>query len=1221
VFVSSTFRDMQAEREVLVKEVFPAVRARCARRGVLFAEVDLRWGVTDEQSADGAVLPICLAEIDRCRPYFIGLLGQRYGWIPDTVDADLVRRIGWLSGAHGRSVTEMEIIHGVLADPAADRNAYFYLRDPSYLDRVDEDRRAVLVDDDDTMRALLSDLRDRVRASDLPSADYADPAELGRLVLADLEALIDRLFPEDEPPDRWSRARAAQRGHAGIRAAAAFDRPEVAASTVAYLDRSVEGSAVPLVLAASPGSGVDGVVAGAVTRWAADHPEAQVIWHATTAEPDAADPAEMLRRMVAELRRDAGDHSDSDDLPTDQLVLRGLLAAELARSGRPTVLVVSFPELLADELGAPELTLLPERLPPATRIVVATSSDRTSRAAADRGWTVLPVPELDQRQRRDYVTAYLARYAKGLDVEPLDRICRARQTGNELFLSTMLDELRQHGDHFTLGAEIDRMLGADTVEDLLAQVLARYERDFETARPGLTAALMAAIGSSRRGLSEAELSALLSDDPAGRPLPRASWSPLFLAACGSGALVDRDGLLDLGSAEHRAAAVDRYLATPEARREGHRSLARFFATSTDQARRLDELPHQLAAADDLAALARVVADPTYLTAAYRRSYPDLRRYVAACEAAGHRIVDAYPGVFADPEGHPALAWELARIAADAGYPGQALPLHRYLAAHGDRPEMRRTAAVNLGAALWSQGDATEAEQVLAEVVEDSRAAGDRVRLAAALGDLALVRRDLGRLDDALVLFAEHEGMLRADGNLADLQASLGNRVQILRQRGDDERALALIDEQQRLCASIGDELGVARAAAARGTVLADLRRYPEALDAFRTHGRLARASGDLRGLLESLLNQADTSRNNGDPGDARAMLEEAVGLARRLSDLPLLARGLVMAGLLAADEGRWPDARAAAAEAITLARSATAPEVLARALGVGAMAARELRDLTASAAMAAEAEALCTALADPTGTAAARVERGNAAAAAGDLSGALAFYTAAEPALRSEIGAPVLLPMLANRWQVQLALGRTDEALADLESAAELAARLGNSGLRTSLVAQAAGLLTRLRRADLLAAFWERQVLAARAGGDSDRLQQALGEGAVAAIGLGRLDVAAGLLDEQQELCRASGNLAGLAACVGNRAILHQHRGDPTSALGCLDTQLSLCQQIGDGRGLLVATANRGEVLATLGRVAEAAESLQRARQLAAGAGHGPMVAQLDQMLAALPSN
>ena len=90
IFVSSTFLDMQAERDELVKRVFPQLRALCEARGVRWSDVDLRWGVTDERR--GAVVEICLAEIRACRPYFIGLLGERYGWVPDTSHAGADRR-------------------------------------------------------------------------------------------------------------------------------------------------------------------------------------------------------------------------------------------------------------------------------------------------------------------------------------------------------------------------------------------------------------------------------------------------------------------------------------------------------------------------------------------------------------------------------------------------------------------------------------------------------------------------------------------------------------------------------------------------------------------------------------------------------------------------------------------------------------------------------------------------------------------------------------------------------------------------------------------------------------------------------------------------------------------------------------------------------------------------------------------------------------------------
>ena len=47
VFISSTFRDMYAERDHLVKAVFPKRRERCAGRQIHPANVDLRRGVCE----------------------------------------------------------------------------------------------------------------------------------------------------------------------------------------------------------------------------------------------------------------------------------------------------------------------------------------------------------------------------------------------------------------------------------------------------------------------------------------------------------------------------------------------------------------------------------------------------------------------------------------------------------------------------------------------------------------------------------------------------------------------------------------------------------------------------------------------------------------------------------------------------------------------------------------------------------------------------------------------------------------------------------------------------------------------------------------------------------------------------------------------------------------------------------------------------------------------
>jgi NACHT domain- and WD repeat-containing protein len=100
VFVSSTFKDLEQERNVLLEHVYPSLRRFCAERGARFQPIDLRWGVSEEASLDQQAMNICLGEIERCRdvtprPNFVVLLGNRHGWLalPPQIPADEFEQI------------------------------------------------------------------------------------------------------------------------------------------------------------------------------------------------------------------------------------------------------------------------------------------------------------------------------------------------------------------------------------------------------------------------------------------------------------------------------------------------------------------------------------------------------------------------------------------------------------------------------------------------------------------------------------------------------------------------------------------------------------------------------------------------------------------------------------------------------------------------------------------------------------------------------------------------------------------------------------------------------------------------------------------------------------------------------------------------------------------------------------------------------------------------
>ena len=60
VFISSTFDDMHAERDELVKRVFPRLQDWCEQRKLRLVDIDLRWGVTESDATGRNVVKVCL---------------------------------------------------------------------------------------------------------------------------------------------------------------------------------------------------------------------------------------------------------------------------------------------------------------------------------------------------------------------------------------------------------------------------------------------------------------------------------------------------------------------------------------------------------------------------------------------------------------------------------------------------------------------------------------------------------------------------------------------------------------------------------------------------------------------------------------------------------------------------------------------------------------------------------------------------------------------------------------------------------------------------------------------------------------------------------------------------------------------------------------------------------------------------------------------------------
>ena len=160
IFISSSFIDMHAERDYLIKKVFPELEEWCEKYKIHLSTIDLRWGVPEDAPQDSTIEK-CLLNIDESRPFFLCFLAQRRGWIPDfdkDISEDTKKRYNDIAKYESRSATEMEIEHALLR-PLKDfmvntkdntpkehlptTHSLFFIRDKSSLNDITDAQKRV----------------------------------------------------------------------------------------------------------------------------------------------------------------------------------------------------------------------------------------------------------------------------------------------------------------------------------------------------------------------------------------------------------------------------------------------------------------------------------------------------------------------------------------------------------------------------------------------------------------------------------------------------------------------------------------------------------------------------------------------------------------------------------------------------------------------------------------------------------------------------------------------------------------------------------------------------------------------------------------------------------------------------------------------------------------------------------------------------------------------
>ncbi|XP_052059702.1 uncharacterized protein LOC127700331 [Mytilus californianus] len=619
VFVSSTFRDFTLEREAIIKKAFRDINRLCVDRGVFFTYVDLRWGITTEQTNDGKTIAICLQEIERCRPYFICLMGDRFGWsqteekkdetLNMTFDYAIENNpnLKWIDNyRYNTSVTQLEIFHGVLNNPDDVKDkCFFYLRDLPSQDEVSPELYKRLVSESEWHKKQQDYLKSLVQQHPKISVKkFKQADEVSELIKQDLKGCVDQEFPIGSELTKLE-----QQGEA--HAAFASQRCRVYIGNQNYFteinNHRSQNISQPFIILGESGCGKSALVANWAKQVEDSEKDTFIFLHFIGSSADSAHYIKMIRRLFEEMKVF---FNFDMQIPSSDTVLVHEIGKWLRLAGSLTKCVIVFDAVnqLDDGSGVGESTehdllWIPSEIPPNVFLLISTLPGRAMNACIEAGFPSMKVKPLQESQKMQIITDYLEGiYGKSLTTEQKEMIINVKQTSNPLYLKSLLDEVRMFGSFRTLTNKISEYLSAESPQDLFAKILERLEEEFEkgqTPRKDLVRDATTALWCSNRGMSESELVELLD-------IPSAVWSPFYISLYEN--LVNRNGILNFFHDHLRQAVERKYIPTSEAKVKGYMCLADFHAAKETSDRTVEELPFLLTKAGQLDRLKETITD-------------------------------------------------------------------------------------------------------------------------------------------------------------------------------------------------------------------------------------------------------------------------------------------------------------------------------------------------------------------------------------------------------------------------------------------------------------------------------------------------------------------------------------------------------------------------------------------------------------------------------------
>ena len=454
IFISSTFRDMNEERDLFHERICPELNEIARGYGESVSFCDLRWGVdtTTLESEDGSrkVLSVCLDEIDRCRPYMVVLLGERYGWIPSTelISEMISNRKNFVLEELEKSVTALEIEYGALHNSDQLQRTLFYFR------QIEGSPTEDYLAESELHAERLNDLKRRIAKIagghvktytvkwDEANQCVGELDDFAEMVIADLRGLMEKewqamslLTPyEKDLHSQWESA--AQKG---AQFTARYD-------LVDRYRRFLEAESASLAICGPSGSGKSTIISRLALDLKAQGNLVLPIFCGSS--PLCSTAMDVLKYIVDFIETALGlTHFSAQDANHDPDHNTGLkewkerldeVAALYQESDREplVILIDAVDQLLADD-ARDALQFLPAKIFGKVKVVVSCLDS----FKIARDFRIEDVPDLNKEDREMIVKGILSTTGKSLSEDVIQAIAKKDGGDKPLYLSLLVSRL------------------------------------------------------------------------------------------------------------------------------------------------------------------------------------------------------------------------------------------------------------------------------------------------------------------------------------------------------------------------------------------------------------------------------------------------------------------------------------------------------------------------------------------------------------------------------------------------------------------------------------------------------------------------------------------------------------------------------------------------------------------------------------------------------------